>query len=87
MKDKVLNDREQILKFNTMIKSENDRMNKYVERILQQAKLDRRELQINKTEVDINEMVREAAEHLCSLSKMPAELWSASLKPIISSVR
>ena len=63
MKDKVLNDREQILKFNTMIKSENDRMNKYVERILQQAKLDRRELQINKTEVDINEMVREAAEH------------------------
>jgi len=32
-------------------------------RILQQAKLDRRELQINKTEVDINEMVREAAEH------------------------
>ena len=31
MKDKVLNDREQILKFNTMIKSENDRMNKYVE--------------------------------------------------------
>lgn len=38
-------------------------MNKYVERILQQAKLDRRELQINKTEVDINEMVREAAEH------------------------
>ena len=63
MKDKVLNDREQILKFNTMIKSENDRMNKYVERILQQAKLDRRELQINKTEVDINEMVREAVEH------------------------
>ena len=63
MKDKVLNDREQILKFNTMIKSENDRMNKYVERILQQAKLDRRELQINKIEVDINEMVREAAEH------------------------
>ena len=63
MKDKVLHDREQILKFNTMIKSENDRMNKYVERILQQAKLDRRELQINKTEVDINEMVREAAEH------------------------
>ena len=58
-----MNDREQILKFNTMIKSENDRMNKYVERILQQAKLDRRELQINKTEVDINEMVREAVEH------------------------
>ena len=62
-KEKVLNDKEQILKFNTMIKSENNRMNKYVERILQQAKLDRRELQINKVKVDVNELVREAVEH------------------------
>lgn len=62
-KDKVLNDKDQILKFNSMIKSENNRMNKYVERILQQAKLDRRELQMNKEEVDMNELVREAAEH------------------------
>lgn len=62
-KEKVLNDKEQILKFNAMIKSENNRMNKYVERILQQAKLDRRELQMNKVEVDMNELVREAAEH------------------------
>ncbi|MEG2340048.1 MAG: HAMP domain-containing sensor histidine kinase [Odoribacter sp.] len=66
-KDKVLNDREQILKFNAMIRSENDRMNKYVERILQQAKLDRRELQMNKLEVDLNEMVREAAGHFMLL--------------------
>lgn len=66
-KDKVLSDRSQILKFNTMIKSENDRMNKYVERILQQAKLDRRELQMNKTEVDMNETVREAVEHFMLL--------------------
>lgn len=62
-KEKVLNDREQLLKFNAMIKSENDRMNKYVERILQQAKLDRRELHLNKTEMDINELVREAVGH------------------------
>ena len=67
MKEKVLNDREQILKFNDMIKSENNRMNKYVERILQQAKLDRREFQMNKTEVDVNEMVREAVEHFMLL--------------------
>lgn len=62
-KEKVFNDKEQLLKFNSMIRSENDRMNKYVERILQQAKLDRREIHLNKTEVDMNEMVREAAEH------------------------
>lgn len=66
-KEKVLNDKEQVLKFNSMIRSENNRMNKYVERILQQAKLDRREVQMNKTEVDINEMVREAVEHFMLL--------------------
>lgn len=66
-KEKVLEDREQILKFNTLIKSENNRMNKYVERILQQAKLDRREVQMNKTEVDVNELVREAVGHFMLL--------------------
>lgn len=66
-KEKVLEDKEQILKFNAMIKSENNRMNKYVERILQQAKLDRRELQMNLVEVDVNELVREAVEHFMLL--------------------
>ena len=66
-KEKVLNDREQILKFNAMIKSENNRMNKYVERILQQAKLDRKELQMNLVEADVNELVREAVEHFALL--------------------
>lgn len=63
MKEKVLNNKEQLLKFNAMIKSENERMNKYVERILQQAKLDRRELHLSKTVTDINELVREAVGH------------------------
>lgn len=62
-KEKVLNDREQVLKFNTVIKNENDRMNKYVERILQQAKIDRRELHLTRVETDLNELTREAAEH------------------------
>ena len=66
-KEKVLNDREQILKFNAMIKSENNRMNKYVERILQQAKLDRKELQMNLVEAGVNELVREAVEHFALL--------------------
>lgn len=63
MKEKVLNDKDQILKFTGMIRSENERMNKYVERILQQAKLDRRELHLNRTDVDINELLREAVGH------------------------
>lgn len=60
-KEKVLADQGQLLKFNEMIRSENERMNAYVERILQQAKLDRRELPLNKTEVDMNELIEEAA--------------------------
>lgn len=62
-KEKVLKDKEQILKFSTMIRSENERMNKYVERILQQAKLDRKELQLKKVQTDINELIEEAVGH------------------------
>lgn len=62
-KEKVLNDREQLLKFNDMIKNENERMNKYVERILQQAKLDRREVTLNKTDVDVNLLLEEVVGH------------------------
>ncbi|WP_294142529.1 HAMP domain-containing sensor histidine kinase [uncultured Sanguibacteroides sp.] len=62
-KEKVLNDKNQLLKFNTMIRKENDRMNKYVERILLQAKLDRREIHLNKVEVDLNILVDEAVQH------------------------
>lgn len=62
-KEKVLNDKEQVLQFNTMIKSENERMHKYVERILQQAKLDRNEVKLNCEETDMNELVRETVGH------------------------
>lgn len=61
VKEKVLADQEKLLKFNDMIRSENERMNTYVERILQQAKLDRRELPLNKAEVDMNGLIEEAA--------------------------
>ncbi len=60
VKEKVLADQEKLLKFNDMIRSENERMNVYVERILQQAKLDRGQLPLNKTELDMNGLVEEA---------------------------
>ncbi|MGL5681853.1 MAG: sensor histidine kinase [Marinifilaceae bacterium] len=63
MKDKVLNDKNQVVKFTEMIKSENHRMNKYVERILQQAKLDKKEFHLNKEEHSMNQIVREAVGH------------------------
>ncbi|WP_251620052.1 sensor histidine kinase [Odoribacter lunatus] len=61
-KEKVLEDKESLLRFNDIIRSENDRMNVYVERILQQAKLDCGELPLNKTEIDINKLIEAAAE-------------------------
>lgn len=63
IKEKVLNNKEQLLQFNAMIKNENERMNKYVERILQQAKLDRNEVKLNCEETDMNELIRETVGH------------------------
>ncbi len=79
-KERVLNDKEQILKFNSMIRSENNRMNKYVERILQQAKLDRKEMQMNKVETDVNELVREAVEHFMLLVQDAGGVLNCRLK-------
>ncbi len=62
-KEKVLNDKNQLLKFNSMIRNENERMNKYVERILLQAKLDRREVHLKKVNVNLNVLVDETVEH------------------------
>jgi two-component system phosphate regulon sensor histidine kinase PhoR len=62
-KEKVLNDRAQLLKFNAMIRSENERMDKYVERILLQAKLDRREVHLKKSPVNLNSLVSDAVQH------------------------
>ena len=61
-KDKVIVNKDAILKFNSIIKVENNRMNKYVERILQQAKLDRKVMKLNLESVDLNQLVRETAE-------------------------
>ena len=62
-KEKVLNDKNQLLKFNSMIRNENERMNKYVERILLQAKLDRREVHLKKVNVNLDVLVDETVEH------------------------
>lgn len=61
-KEKVINDKQQITNFNNIIKSENERMNKYVERILQQAKMDKGEIHLNRTEVSIDEIVKESVK-------------------------
>lgn len=60
---KVINNPEQIIKFNDLIRKENERMHKHVEKILHQARLDRREVELNKEEIHLNDLINEACEH------------------------
>lgn len=50
-------------RFIGIIKEENQRMNSQVERVLQMAKMDKREFKLEISEVDVHEIARKAAEH------------------------
>ena len=60
--DKVIKDEEKIRFFTGMIKKENLRMNEQVERILQIARLDRKEFEFNFKAVNVHELIEEAIE-------------------------
>ena len=61
---KVLNDPDKVKRFTRIIKQENKRMNDQVEKVLQMAKLDKNKLNLNLTEVDLNDVVIEAGEYI-----------------------
>ncbi|HEY3389461.1 MAG TPA: HAMP domain-containing sensor histidine kinase, partial [Prolixibacteraceae bacterium] len=58
--EKVINNEEKIRFFTGMIKKENLRMNEQVERILQIARLDRKEFEFNFQAVNIHELIEDA---------------------------
>ncbi len=60
--DKVIKDEEKIRFFAGMIKKENLRMNEQVERILQIARLERKEFEFNFQTVNVHELIEEAIE-------------------------
>ena len=62
LNDKVINEEERVRFFTGMIKKENIRMNEQVERILQIARLDRKELEFNFQPVNVHELIEEAIE-------------------------
>jgi two-component system phosphate regulon sensor histidine kinase PhoR len=62
--DKVIGDREKIKYYSGMIKEENRRMNKQVEKILQSAKLERQEIKLNLQHVDAHALIRKVADNL-----------------------
>ncbi len=61
---KVLQAPDKITRFADIIKQENQRMNEQVERVLQMAKIDRRDLNLKIEEVDMHRVIEQAVENI-----------------------
>lgn len=59
-----INDPEWIKKFAGIIREENSRLLNHVEQILNIAKLDKRKIELNLSELNINEIIDESTDHL-----------------------
>lgn len=55
---------DKVARFVNIIKQENTRMNNQVEKVLQMAKLDKSTLRLHLTEVDVNQVITQAAEYI-----------------------
>ncbi len=62
--EKVINNREQILYYSGIIKEENRRMNKQVEKILQSAQLEREEIKLQLRKLDVHIVIQKVAENV-----------------------
>ncbi len=62
--EKVIHDTEKIKLYSGMIKEENKRMNKQVEKILQAARLEKEEIKLNLVKIDAHQMITKVAENL-----------------------
>lgn len=61
---KVIGDQEKVFKYLQMIKDENKRMHAQVENVLRISKLEKKELNIDKESVNIQEVIDDAIEHV-----------------------
>jgi len=61
---KIVSDEKKVKRFTNIIKQENARMLNQVEKVLQMAKLDKREFEIKLSEVDIHEVIRKASDNI-----------------------
>ncbi len=64
MNPKVSSSPDKLERFAHIIKQENRRMNRQVEKVLQAAQIERRELKLKPVLVDVNELLTEAASHM-----------------------
>lgn len=61
---KVIGDQDRVLKYVNMIRDENKRMHTQVETVLRISKLDKNQLEIEKTEVDLFDILKKAISHV-----------------------
>lgn len=61
---KVIDDKERVLRYLTMIKEENKRMHSQVENVLRISRLERNELNISKDRLDLHDLVEDALTHV-----------------------
>ena len=62
---KVMSDPERIKRFAGIIKQENKRMNKQVEKVLQMALLDKKDFSLRHGAVDLHEVIEQAVQNIC----------------------
>ncbi|MDR3678632.1 MAG: HAMP domain-containing sensor histidine kinase [Flavipsychrobacter sp.] len=62
--EKVIHDPTKIKYYSAMIKEENSRMNKQVEKILQDARIERQEIKLNLQSLDAHEVINKVADNL-----------------------
>lgn len=62
--EKVIHDTEKIRYYSSMIKEENKRMNKQVEKILQAARIEKQDIKLNLQELNAHDIVRKVADNL-----------------------
>ncbi|UKM63602.2 HAMP domain-containing histidine kinase [Flavobacteriaceae bacterium GSB9] len=61
---KVIEDKDKVMRYLSMIKEENKRMHAQVENVLRISKLEKNELNISKDRVDLHELIEDAITHV-----------------------
>lgn len=61
--EKVIHDEDKIRYYSGIIKAENKRMNKQVEKILQAARIERQDIKLNLVQLDAHEVIRKVADN------------------------
>jgi two-component system phosphate regulon sensor histidine kinase PhoR len=61
---RIVGDATKVSRFANIIKEENKRMNSQVEKVLQMARIDRREFSLRLTDIDLHDVISRAAEYI-----------------------